>query len=198
MKQNITYEITTTKVLFFDMDGTLVDTDYANFLCYQKAISSITSIDAKAIFMPDERLSRNNLRDFIPNLTEKEYISIIQEKEKCYGEFLHETKICKEIVDILFKYSSTNKTFLVTNSRKDRAIAILNHYGLTKYFDQVFSQEKISEKNKINKFENAISKLGISPSCIIVFENEESEILLAIKAGIKTINPKVAEYYEKI
>lgn len=32
-------------VLFFDMDGTLVDTDYANFLAYQQAISEIVESD---------------------------------------------------------------------------------------------------------------------------------------------------------
>ena len=32
-------------VLFFDMDGTLVDTDYANFLAYKQAISETVKFD---------------------------------------------------------------------------------------------------------------------------------------------------------
>lgn len=28
-------------VLFFDLDGTLIDTDYANYLAYEKAIQTI-------------------------------------------------------------------------------------------------------------------------------------------------------------
>ena len=42
---------------------------------------------------------------------------------------------------------------------------------------------------KINKFQKAILKLGITPNHIIAFENEESEIADAREAGITIINP---------
>jgi beta-phosphoglucomutase len=37
-KYDIDALIQADSVLFFDMDGTLIDTDYANFLSYKKAI----------------------------------------------------------------------------------------------------------------------------------------------------------------
>jgi beta-phosphoglucomutase-like phosphatase (HAD superfamily) len=40
----------------------------------------------------------------------------------------------------------------------------------------------------VNKFQNAISVLGISPKSVIVFENEEAEIMDALNAGIQVIN----------
>ncbi|MDR0066000.1 HAD family hydrolase, partial [Acinetobacter sp. 11520] len=82
-------------------------------------------------------------------------------------------------VNILVEYSKSNKIILVTNSYRVRAMGILNYFNLTKYFDEIFCQESIIENNQFNKFENAILKLGVSPKKIIVFENEESEILLA-------------------
>jgi FMN phosphatase YigB (HAD superfamily) len=76
-------------------------------------------------------------------------------------------------------------------------MTILNYFGLTEYFDEIFCQESMGEKNKVNKFQNAIEKLDITPNIVIAFENEESEVLLALKAGIEIINPKMDVSYEK-
>ena len=56
----------------------------------------------------------------------------------------------------------------------------------------------MNENNKINKFQNAIEKLDITPNIVIAFENEESEILFALKAGIEIINPKMDGSYARI
>jgi len=182
-------KITTDTVLFFDMDGTLIDTDLANFLSYKKAIVSITKLDNNLAYNPDKRFNRSNLKNAVPNLTETEYERIIQKKEEYYNDFLHETKLKTKIADILFKYSKTNKTVLVTNCRKDRAMTTLKHFGLKDKFSHIFYRE-LSDKNKmVNKFQNAISKLGVPPNLVIAFENEESEIADAKRVGISIINP---------
>ena len=53
-------------VLFFDMDGTLVDTDYANFLAYQQAISEIVESDLNIEYDSNFRLNRSSLKIFVP------------------------------------------------------------------------------------------------------------------------------------
>lgn len=182
-------KITTDTVLFFDMDGTLVDTNYANFLAYTKAILSVTKSNIDLAYNPDRRFNRRNLKSVVPNLTETEYEKIIKEKEEYYNDFLHETRLNSKTTDILFKYSKTNKTVLVSNCRKDRAMTTLEHFGLTDKFSDIFCREFGDNDKKINKFQNAISKLGVPPNFVIAFENEESEIEDAIKAGISVINP---------
>jgi len=187
--QDADNKITVDTVLFFDMDGTLIDTNYANFLSYKKAILTVTKSDHRLIYIPSRRFNRSNLKNSVPNLTESEYEKIIIEKEKHYNDFLHETKLNTKIADILFKYSKTNKTVLVTNCRKDRAIKTLNHFGLEDKFSDVFYREFGHNDKKINKFQNAITKLDVSPNLVIAFENEESEIADAQEAGISIINP---------
>jgi beta-phosphoglucomutase len=187
--QDLDSKITSDKVLFFDMDGTLVDTNLANFLSYKKAIISVTKSNHDLTYNSDKRFNRSSLKNAVPNMTESEYDKIIKAKETYYNDFLHETKLNPEIEDILFKYSKTNRTVLVTNCRKDRAMTTLKHFGLDNKFNEIFCREFDNNGKKINKFQNAILKLGVPPNIIIAFENEESEIAEARKAGITIINP---------
>ena len=78
---------------------------------------------------------------------------------------------------------------MVTNCRRDRAMATLKHFGLEDKFNNIFYREFGYNEKKINKFENAILKLGVPPNLVIVFENEEIEIADAQKTGISIINP---------
>ena len=189
IKQEIIVKIASDTILFFDMDGTLVDTDFANFLSYKKAIQSIIQIDNDILYNPNERLNRGLLKKVVPNLTESEYEQIIQQKEENYTEYLPQTKLNNLVADILIKYSQTHKTVLVTNCREDRALMTLNYHNLTDKFNNLFFRELSKNTSRINKFQNAILSLGISPKLIIAYENEESEIIDAINAGIQYINP---------
>ena len=176
-------------VLLFDMDGTLVDTDYANFLAYKRAIQSVTKSTNEITYNPVRRFNRSSLYSAVPNLTQTEYEKIIQEKEEYYNDLLHETKLNEETANILFKYSKTHKTVLVSNCRKDRAMTTLKHFGLADKFSDIFCREFVDNDKKVNKFQNAISKLGVPPNLVVAFENEESEITDARNAGISIINP---------
>ena len=96
-------------------------------------------------------------------------------------------KLNTKIADILFKYFKTNTTILVTNCRKERALSTLNYFGLTDKFSQIFYRQFTNNDEKINKFKNAISELGVPPNLVIAFENEEIEIEDAKNSGIQKI-----------
>ena len=183
--------IKSNSIFLFDMDGTLVDTNHANFLAYKKAIEHVTNSDSGLVFNPEQRFNRTHLKMSVPNLTEQEYNTIIIHKESYYELFLPNTHLIGTTADILFKYCETHRTVLVTNCRKDRALITLNHFGLTDKFDHFFFREFAKNEEKINKYQSAIFKLGVEPDLIIAFEDEETEIRDARKAGISAINPVI-------
>ncbi len=177
-------KVSADSILFFDMDGTLVDTDYANFLSYKKAIDSVVNPNCNLQYNPKNRFTRNTLEKIFPNLSKSDYTKIVNLKEKYYPQFLSETNLNKEVFDILIKYSATHKTVLVTNCCKERAIATLSYYGLEDKFDEFIFKNK--EQN-LNKYQYAFSKLKITPNLVIAFEDEEQEKINASKEGIKKI-----------
>ncbi|MCS3552329.1 MULTISPECIES: HAD hydrolase-like protein [unclassified Sphingobacterium] len=189
MNSNIQNIINEDSILFFDMDGTLIDTDMANFLSYKKAIETIKESDCNITFDKNRRLNRNLLQTIIPSLSLKEYDDIVFEKERNYKDFLPETQPILQTLNILATYSNRNITVLVTNCRKDRANLILDYHNLINKFSNIFY--RIESTYKINKYSNAISLLGIEPHSIIVFENEKTEIEDAISAGIDPSNIKI-------
>jgi beta-phosphoglucomutase len=68
---DINLNINSDTVLFFDMDGTLIDTDFANFLSYQEAIKSVMQSETEIQYVPNERFNRSTLNKLVPSLTEE-------------------------------------------------------------------------------------------------------------------------------
>lgn len=174
-------------ILVFDLDGTLVETNHANFLAYEKAIRLAAEADVPVHFDYAERFNRNTLKRAFPRLTETVMEKIIREKEKCFDEFLPETRLNRNVAEILCRYCGTNPTVLVTDCRRARALAVLDYHSLTDKFSNLLFHK--SEDRHTDKFRYAISVLGISPERLIAFENDRDEIKKAIRAGIRHINP---------
>jgi len=188
IKKDINEIITTDTVLFFDMDGTLVDTDFANYLSFKTAIQKVGRLDKEIKFNPDERFNRTILKREFSSLSEKDFEDIISIKESLYSENLSQTKLIAFVWDILNQYSQSNTTVLVTNCREERAIMTLNQHDLTNKFTHKFFRKSIDNDFHINKFENALTSLNLNPKAVIAFENEVFEIEEAIKAGIPIEN----------
>jgi len=175
-------------ILFFDLDDTLVYTNFANYLAYEKAIQSVKKSQTPISYSPDLRFNRGYLKSLMPDLAQCEYEKIIQEKEDYFVQFLSETKLNRLIANIIIKHYKTNRVVLVTNCHKNRALMILNYYNLADKFGDLFCRQKTENESKINKYEKAISYFDLSPESIIVFENEKLEIDNAILAGIPAQN----------
>ena len=182
--RDLDLRINSKTVLFFDMDGTLIDTNFANFLSYKDAIHQVIKPDIDILYNSNERFNRDVLKKVILNLPNEEYEKIINLKNELYIFHLSETKLNDLLADLLRKYSKTNKTILVTNCLKERALMTLEYHKLIDNFSYKFYKQITDNNDKINKYSNALISLEIPPTSVLVFENEKSEINTAILAGI--------------
>ena len=175
-------------ILLFDMDGTLINTDYANFLSYKYAIQKVCGSQINIKYDSNERFNRNKIKKTIRNLSEDKYEEIVQLKEESYNKFLCKTKICEDVVNILHKYQNKNKVILVTNSNKNRAVSTLNYHNLIDKFDDFYFGQILNDEEQINKFEKLMLNNRNIIDKFILFENEIEEIQKAILMGIPPKN----------
>ena len=169
----------------FDLDGTLVNTDMANYLAYKEAIQQIIGLDLPIAHSKDERFTREKLSSIIDNLTDLQYKNIIEMKNDIYQKYLPMSKVNACVIGVIEKYINTNKIILATSSRKNRAEMVLQHHGLTNIFDYMFFKEDYNQKNK---FHHVVNYFGVSANSIFVFENDNDEIRKAIASGIPDRN----------
>jgi len=94
-------KINSTSILFFDMDGTLIDTDYANFLSYKKAIQEIINPSYDILYDINKRFTRQTIKELFPTIHEINLKKIIQRKNILYKNYLSKTKLNSLTVEIL-------------------------------------------------------------------------------------------------
>ncbi|WP_010178670.1 HAD family hydrolase [Glaciecola sp. HTCC2999] len=170
------------KTVFFDLDGTLVHTDEANFLAYQKAVNVVLpykTVLRKPVYA---RFNRNELRKQLPSISIFELKRITQLKVKFDAEFISSTHINQPVVAKLKNLRFNCDIFLITNASRVRAEMTLSAHNLMPYFNGVLS--KNDRPLNINKYQHAIEFLSVDVNNMMVFENESAQIKLAQDIGI--------------
>lgn len=133
-------------------------------------------------YCPEQQFNRTVLLETLPALTKSDYNKIIQAKERFYSDFLSETKIINEVADFLSKYSTTNKTVLVTNCREKRVTATLDYYGLADKFSKIYSRQLTDTGQRINKYNSAIA-----PYPEAVLQNATNQLSTILQADLPQI-----------
>lgn len=160
------------KTIIFDLDGTLIDTNNANFLSYKKAIFNVLKKSINLRYNPERRFHRDTLREILPDISEEQITSIIAEKEKLYTQYLKkdETFLIQPSLCILKQYH--NISILVTNCTKKRAIETMQYHDILKYCNHCYFKEDIEPYK--SKVECLKCKENINFSKILLFEDDVS------------------------
>lgn len=168
------------EVIVFDLDGTLVDSDYANFLAYEDAVTHILSKHIKLDFSQSIRITRESLKELIPNITDKQLNDISSYKERIYYKYLSKTKVNSKLIQIIAQFQG-KEFVLATDSRRCRAELLLNHHGLIGKFSRKIFRD---DEDQRDKYARLMSKIPKERTPILVFENDGDSIELAIACGI--------------
>lgn len=166
-------------IIAFDLDGTLVDTDKANSMAYQQSVYDITKI---IVNMDDGRLTRDLVQSQI-KVSDDIMQEIISRKEKLFSEYLIHTTPMPAL--FILQHLKNTHNILLTQARRKRAEMVLDYYGVTSFFDNLYCRDSYSGKSK---FDYLVNERRCCPCKIILFENEQKTIAEAIQFGIPQRN----------
>lgn len=170
------------KYVLFDFDGTIADTEEANFVIYQKLaekynLRNITINELGHI----KKLSAKELIEYIE--LKKRYLPFILKRgKKLLSQDIKNIRLCKgdvlETVKILRDMGI--KTAIITTNSKENVLAFLKEKNAD-YFDSIVSASMFGKESKIKRI---INKEKMKFSEVLYVGDEIRDIHAAQNTGI--------------
>jgi len=177
------------KAIFFDLDGTLVDTHSANYEAYRGALKEYGVELTYDEFKKSIGYQANTfLRWFAPELSDEDYRKIALRKSELYKDTIKESIANIHLIEHLQYLKKNHTIILVTTAKGQNARAVLGHHGIEDCFDHIVSAEDVkASKPSPECYELALKICNIKPSEALAFEDSQPGVEAAEKAGIPVI-----------
>ena len=180
------------KAIFFDLDGTLVNTHKANHAAYYEAILAVTGVQSDIIlrqYIADGLSSSEFIPYIVAGATEQQVIDINTTKRRVYPDYLHLTERNEGLASLLRHFSPTMTIGLVTTAKKANARAVLEAHDLLDCFDFCIFGDDVSDmKPNPEAYLKALELAKVRADEAIAFEDSDKGRSAAIAAGISVIN----------
>ncbi len=183
---------TNLRAIFFDLDGTLVDTEPLKFIAHRAALESRGgSLDggayAKVIGQSHDRVREHFLTLNRIEMTDDEY-------DRCWeNSYVSQVRVSTEAypdaVEFLNKTKDKGlKCVLVTSSDKVSMQTVLEKTGLQLHFDiTICADDVLNCKPSPEPYERALKILGLVPHEAMVIEDSPTGYESAIAAKIPVL-----------
>lgn len=179
------------KALFFDLDGTLAETDSVHFPAWADILKPHGYEVDWAFFQENisGRLNPEVLAQFAPHLAPEEIEAVAEAKEAHFRERAGALEPLPGLVDFIEKgHERGLPTVLVTNAPRANALAVLGALNLHEFFEVLILAEDVGAgKPDPAPYKAALSTLGIRPEEAVTFEDSPSGIRSSVAAGIPTV-----------
>ena len=180
-----------TKVLLFDLDGTLVDTDSVYIKVWNQLLNKYNLKCDKTLFDYFIKGKSDNMFIKYINLaiTSDELNSLSCEKDRLFIEYLgNETTLLFTGVLDFFRQNKYNKLAIVTSCNKKAVNHILQITGLDKFVDLVIASEDCTNhKPDPEPYLKAIKYFNTDIKNIFIFEDSYSGYCSAKRTLVKNI-----------
>ena len=190
------------RALFFDLDGTLAETDSLHLPTWVDALEPY-GVEVDEEFYKERISGRSTgeiVRDLLPDLTDEEGRSIGDAKEASFRERASELEPLPGLVDFVKQGRERGMQIaLVTNAPEENVEAILLALKLRDFFDNVVLADDVEAvKPDPAPYEAALEKTGVPAEDALAFEDSVSGITSAIAAGIPTVGIASTQHPEKL
>lgn len=164
-------------VFCFDIDDTLIKTNLANFLAYQKAIADIKNITISPNLL-QKRCDKDLLNSLNLNTQESKKIKIL--KDRYFYEFLSYTAVNHILYGFMRLLQKSYDVILITNAQKIRIESLIKHHHLN-------TLPAIFYNKNGNKYKNCIELFSLNATSMVIFEDSDKDIQYAKEMGIINI-----------
>lgn len=185
MKKNYTY-------LFFDLDGTLMESGEGIMRCAQHALQHFgIHIEQLEELLPFVGPPLEDSFKHFYHFTDEQ----VKEATRIYGLRYAETGAYEAqpysgVFDFLEQMKATGKTLVLATSKKiTMTRMVLNHFGLLPYFHFIGARDDEGTRHtKADVIRHAIEQLGIEhPEEIVMIGDRKFDIIGARETGIDSI-----------
>ena len=190
------------KVLLFDLDGTLAETDSFHLPTWVDVLRPY-GIEVDEGFYRERVSGRSNseiVQDLLPHLPTEEGQKLTDAKEASFRERAPELEPLPGLLDFMEEAKRHGLSLaLVTNAPVENVEAILLALELGEFFDEVVLSDEVgSVKPDPAPYRAALDKLGVRPKEAIAFEDSTSGIASSVAAGIPTVGIASTQEPEKL
>lgn len=177
------------KLLIFDVDGTLFDTSSGIISSVKYALkknklslSHETNYQRTFIGPPIQ----NTLKRLFPELPEERIKEVALDFRNHYKDVdLFKATPYPNLYEAFDELTKRDiKIAVATFKREDYAFGIVDHFGITKYTDNIFGQDFEGKRDKADIIELAIKKSGLPKKDCLMIGDTSSDGDAAKKAGI--------------
>lgn len=178
------------KLMIFDLDGTLFDTNRVNFYAYQKALLEFGyNIDFNSFA---KKYNGKSYKYFLPLITKSNsnelFENIHNNKKKYYSDFLKKARVNTWLFTIIESMRKKCNIALVTTASQKNCLEILNFYKKKDYFDLIITSEDYNNvKPNPESFLMAIDYFKTNIKNVIIFEDSDIGIEAAMKTGATVV-----------
>lgn len=182
------------KAVFFDLDGTLVNSSPLHEKAYLHALSQSTN-DTSESFDYSDFAGKSSMRSFIDlGFEDEEALKLTEIKQEKYRQFIDEGLVhpIQDMIEALLALKKNKKEiFIVTGASREAAEKTIKTLKIDNVVSGILTGDDIDcSKPDPGFYMSALDAFGYSEEEVIVVEDALSGIYSAIGAKLKTVSIK--------
>ncbi len=177
------------KLLISDFDGTLVDTERANFLAYQRVLGEANIRLTAEIYADCFGLRVEEFLGRLGIVAPEEILRIKKLKSAYYPSYFSELRLNHLLFNFLKACRQSGKRVAIaTTSRRENLFNVLNYFDIAGEFDYFVTGEDIQKgKPDPECYLNVMNHFAIPPAQSLIFEDSSFGIQAARDSGANYI-----------